>query len=132
MLQYLVCLFPPDSPLLYQLLNAKNKSGNTALHWAALNGHLEAVRVLLGAGANPAVINNAGHDAVYEAEVNEHGKVAEWILTEGKGLEQAAGRGREDDKENIEGKDEGVTLGPEDVVGVVEDRLESMGMHDDP
>ena len=36
-------------------LNAQNKAGNTPLHWAALNGHLPAVKVLLenGGGTCP-------------------------------------------------------------------------------
>ena len=72
-------------------LNLQNASGNTPLHWAALNGHLPAVKLLIEAGADPSVMNRAGKDAVYEAEVNEKDEVAAWLLTEGKGLESAAG-----------------------------------------
>ena len=73
------------------LLNLQNASGNTPLHWAALNGHLPAVKLLIGAGADPSVMNRAGKDAVYEAEVNEKNEVAAWLLTEGKSLESAVG-----------------------------------------
>ena len=73
------------------LLNLQNVSGNTPLHWAALNGHLPAVKLLIEAGADPSVMNRAGKDAVYEAEVNEKNEVAAWLLTEGKGLESAVG-----------------------------------------
>ena len=69
------------------LLNSQNSSGNTPLHWASLNGHLEAVKVLMGAGADPTITNKAGHDTVYEAEINGKETVVEWLLTEGKGLE---------------------------------------------
>lgn len=72
-------------------LNLQNSSGNTPLHWAALNGHLPAVKLLIEAGADPTVMNKAGKDAVYEAEANEKNELAAWLLTEGKGLESAIG-----------------------------------------
>ena len=72
-------------------INLQNASGNTPLHWAALNGHLPAVKLLIEAGADPTIINKAGKDAVYEAEANEKNEVATWLLTKGKGLENAVG-----------------------------------------
>lgn len=42
---------PPQNPTALRIINAQNKAGNTALHWAALNGHLAAVQVLLEQGA---------------------------------------------------------------------------------
>ncbi|KAJ5737623.1 uncharacterized protein N7483_002748 [Penicillium malachiteum] len=50
------------------LLNHCNYSGNTPLHWAALNTHLECVKALVEAGADVAIKNGAGHDAVFLAE----------------------------------------------------------------
>jgi ankyrin repeat protein len=74
------------------ILNAQNKAGNTALHWAALNGHLEAVKVLLEEGSDPTITNLRGHDAVYEAELNDKKEVVEWVLKEGgEGLESGVG-----------------------------------------
>jgi uncharacterized protein len=71
------------------IVNAQNQAGNTALHWAALNGHLEAVKVLLEHGADPTITNGRGHDAVYEAELNDKREVVEWVLKEGgEGLEE--------------------------------------------
>ena len=71
------------------ILNAQNSAGNTALHWAALNGHLESVKVLLEQGSNPTITNQRGHDAVYEAELNDKQSVVEWVLKEGgEGLEE--------------------------------------------
>ena len=74
-------------------LNLQNASGNTPLHWAALNGHLLAVQLLMEAGADPTVLNKAGKDAVYEAETGGKDEVATWLLTEGKGLESVIGSG---------------------------------------
>jgi ankyrin repeat protein len=74
------------------ILNTQNQSGNTALHWAALNGHLESVKKLLEGGADPTIANHRGHDAVYEAELNDKGEVVEWVLKEGgEGLEEGFG-----------------------------------------
>lgn len=91
-LNYLASLVadPSTSPSLRSaILNLQNRSGNTALHWAALNGHLEAVKILVASGANSAVKNKAGFDAVYEAEINSKGDVVEWLLKEGNLDEEA-------------------------------------------
>ena len=50
------------------LVNHKNRSGNTPLHWAALNARLECVKALVAAGADISVKNHAGHDAGFLAE----------------------------------------------------------------
>lgn len=73
------------------LVNHKNISGNTPLHWAALNGHLLCVKALVAAGADASIINEAGHDAVYEAECSgkEGGnEVSQWLLANCPGLEK--------------------------------------------
>ncbi|KAL8942486.1 MAG: hypothetical protein Q9216_001630 [Gyalolechia sp. 2 TL-2023] len=87
-------------------LNLPNSSGNTPLHWAALNGHLDAVKLLVNAGAESTVRNNAGHDAVYEAERSGKYEVVEWLLSEGRELESGSTGGgggtKEDDEEEEE------------------------------
>jgi uncharacterized protein len=86
---------PTSNPGL-DLINHKNNSGNTALHWAALNGHLECVKILVHAGADPTITNEAEHDAFYDADgsASEGGRlVAEWFLRECEGLERRAGVG---------------------------------------
>ncbi|KAL1851263.1 ankyrin repeat-containing protein [Paecilomyces lecythidis] len=50
------------------IINHRNHSGNTPLHWAALNTHLECVKALVEAGADLDTKNDTGHDAVFLAE----------------------------------------------------------------
>ncbi|MCJ1290639.1 hypothetical protein MMC34_002181 [Xylographa carneopallida] len=93
--------------VLSSLISARNLAGNTALHYACLNGHLEAAKLLLAAGADPTVTNNAGHDAIYEAEANGKDEVSRWVLMEGKGLETAVGSGNDRKSGNGRGEAEG-------------------------
>lgn len=82
----------------HAVISHKNASGNTPLHWAALNGHLEVVKVLvMSANADPTITNEAGHDAVYEAELNDKKDVVEWLLGHCDSLEGGIGGGPEED-----------------------------------
>ncbi|KAF8425603.1 ankyrin repeat-containing domain protein [Tirmania nivea] len=84
-----------DGP--HACLGHRNASGNTPLHWACLNGHLDAVKLLvLQGGADPAVRNDAGKDALFEAEVAGHAPVVEWLLAACERLEDALGAGGEE------------------------------------
>jgi len=48
--------------------------------------------VLLEEGSDPTITNQRGHDAVYEAELNDKREVVEWVLKEGgEGLEEGLG-----------------------------------------
>lgn len=61
----------------------------------------------MNAGADPAIKNKAGHDAVYEAETGEKEKIVAWLLSEGKGP-QTGMEGSEEERqeeETIEGKE---------------------------
>lgn len=89
------------------ILNSQNKAGNTALHWAALNGHLEAVKVLLEEGSDPTITNQRGHDAVYEAELNDKKEVVEWVLKEGGEALESGVAGEGGEGEADEDADEG-------------------------
>ena len=93
-----------------ELVNHRNVSGNTPLHWAAMNGHIEVVKVLVAAGADPSVRNEAGRDCVVEAEVAaENGRNAEavkecvvWMLRNCDGLERGLGHGKQDERSTEE------------------------------
>ena len=65
---------------LKQFLNQKNQAGNTALHWAAINGHLDAVKMLVEAGADTKNRNWAGKEVIYDAEMNGREEVVTWLL----------------------------------------------------
>jgi ankyrin repeat protein len=51
--------------------DAQNKQGSTALHLAAINGHVGVVKVLLAKGANAAVPNKEGKAAAELAKSEE-------------------------------------------------------------
>jgi hypothetical protein len=72
-------------------VNAVNDAGNTPLHWAALNGRLDCVKLLVQSGADVTIINTAGHDAVFEAEINDKKEVVEWLLGAVEELEKGIG-----------------------------------------
>lgn len=91
-------------------MDLQNRSGNTPLHWAALNGHLEAVKILIATGANSSVRNKAGHDVVYEAEINSKEDVVEWLLKEGDLDEEVANDDDNDDHATLGDGDEGKIL----------------------
>jgi hypothetical protein len=90
-----------------EFLNAVNESGNTPLHWAALNGHLESVKLLIQSGADVTIINRAGHDAVYEAEINDKNEVVDWLLGAVEELEKGIGQSGDagDNDEDMEDAD---------------------------
>jgi len=88
-----------------EFLNAVNEAGNTALHWAALNGHLESVKLLVQSGADVTIINRAGHDAVYEAEINDKNEVVDWLLGAVEELENGIGQSGEAEAGENTGED---------------------------
>ncbi|SCU99060.1 LAFA_0G21748g1_1 [Lachancea sp. 'fantastica'] len=62
-------------------VNTRNATGNTALHWASLNGKLECVKLLCDTlGADPFVRNDFDHDAIFEAERSAHEDVETYYL----------------------------------------------------
>jgi hypothetical protein len=65
-------------------VNSTNKEGNTPLHWAAYNGQLEVVKILVSDGSADMWIKNAaGHLAMFEAERAEKSDVVQYLLEAG-------------------------------------------------
>lgn len=62
-------------------INEVNETGNTALHWASLNGKLDVVRLLCDQyEADPFIRNKFGHDAIFEAENSGKEEVETYFL----------------------------------------------------
>ncbi len=57
--------------------------GETPLHIAAHNGHINAARALLACGANPNKVDSAGFTAIHEAAKEGHGEVVHLLLVHG-------------------------------------------------
>ncbi|KAL1653216.1 ankyrin repeat-containing protein [Didymella pomorum] len=107
-------------------LNLINASGNTPLHWASLNGHLEAVKLLIEAGGDITIFNKAGHDAVFEAEINDKKEVVDWLLGHVEALEKSVGGGASNG-EGSAGGEEDMVFKAGDTSGPMEDVTEKMG-----
>lgn len=75
--------FNPTVASTEHLINKQNTQGNTPLQWAAYNGHVEIVKVLVSAGANLWIKNNAGHLAMFEAERADKTDVVGFLLLAG-------------------------------------------------
>ena len=58
-----------------------NEHGNTSLHWAALGGHLDVVKLLLEHGASPALANERNYVPLDLANFNNHTEVAQYFLS---------------------------------------------------
>jgi uncharacterized protein len=105
----------PQNPPMLKVVNKQNKAGNTALHWAALNGQLDAVKMLLEQGADPTIKNARGHDAIFEAELNDKSEIVEWVLKNGgKSLQMGIGddgEGERDGNEDIKFESAGDMIG---------------------
>jgi ankyrin repeat protein len=62
-------------------LDDANEHGNTGLHWAALGGHLDVVKLLLENGATPALANERNYVPLDLAQFNDHAEVAQYFLS---------------------------------------------------
>ena len=101
----------PSSSHHSSLIDTPNAYGNTPLHYAAVNGHLDIVKLLVAAGADPNLKNDASHNAVFEAEASDKTKVVEWLLSQMNNVEcegkDTIREGIEDDSDmKTEGKNE--------------------------
>jgi uncharacterized protein len=107
------------------VINARNDAGNTPLHWAALNGHLDCVQLLVQLGADVTIINSAGHDAVFEAEINDKKEVVEWLLGAVEALEEGIGHSVDTPSDSINDVKDKDSDGPGEASA---DQVEEVGM----
>ncbi|PPJ54929.1 hypothetical protein CBER1_06094 [Cercospora berteroae] len=88
-------------------VNHGNKEGNTPLHWAAYNGHLAIVKLLIAAGADMWQKNAAGHLAMFEAERADKNNVVQYLLEAGGKEVERAGEEGQPSEEDVEDVQEG-------------------------
>lgn len=89
-----------------EFVNRGNKEGNTPLHWAAYNGHLEIVKALIASGADMWQKNTAGHLAMFEAERADKNDVVQYLLEAGgKEVERAGEEGMPSEEDVVEVQD---------------------------
>ncbi|KAI9149478.1 ankyrin repeat-containing yar1 [Paramyrothecium foliicola] len=69
-------------------LDEPNEHGNTGLHWAALGGHLDTVKLLLEHGASPVLTNERNYVPLDLAYFNDHTEVAQYFLSSSGKLEE--------------------------------------------
>lgn len=67
--------------------NLKTSNGSTALHNAALNGHLMVVDLLLGAGCSVNARNYSGATALYNAASGGHSEIVKRLVSAGSDLD---------------------------------------------
>ena len=104
-------------------VDTKNTAGNTPLHYAALNGHLDTVKLLVSLGASRASVNGAGRTALEEAVAGGRDEVAGYLgaVDDGEGKGQGMQlRQEEEDRVKVEQREE-----EEDMVGV------GLGFHEE-
>lgn len=62
-------------------LDEPNEHGNTGMHWAALGGHLDTVKLLMEHGASPALANERDYVPLDMANQNEKTEVSQYFLS---------------------------------------------------
>lgn len=88
-------------------LDAPNEFGNTGVHWAAGQGHLDVVKFLVAEGASPALANDSNYVPLDLAGLNEKHDVVAYFLSQMEKMETGNG------DEGLENAAEGMAVGGE-------------------
>lgn len=71
-----------------ELLNKKDKSQNTPLHYAASAGKIKVVKFLIRKGANLQVKNNYGWTVLHSSSYRGHTSISDLLITSGINIEE--------------------------------------------
>jgi ankyrin repeat protein len=88
-------------------LDAANEYGNTGLHWAALGGHLDTVKLLMENGASPALANDKNYVPLDLASFNDKLDVVDYFLAKSEAMETQNDAGLADSAGNVSLEDGG-------------------------
>jgi len=83
-------------------IDAQNEFGNTGLHWAALSGYLDVVKLLMEHGASPAIANDQNYIPLDSAGFGDKGEVVDYFLSLAGGIESGNQDGLTSATEDIE------------------------------
>lgn len=92
-----------DPEVRKEAVNATNDSGNTPMHWAALTGSLDSVKMLHEAGADPLKKNKTGIDPCYQADCAGQEEVANYLYSIAD-VDHEQGDGQQGDGEGDDGQ----------------------------
>lgn len=88
-------------------LDAPNEFGNTGLHWAALGGHLETVKLLMDNGASPAIANDKNYVPLDLASFGEKFEVVDYFLKQSGEIEGGNEEGLDESAAGVKLEDGG-------------------------
>ncbi|KAL1840055.1 hypothetical protein VTJ49DRAFT_831 [Mycothermus thermophilus] len=109
-------------------VDAANEYGNTGLHWAALGGHLAAVRLLVEeGGASVALANDKNYVPLDLASFGDKVEVVDYFLKRSEGMEEENAAGSAGESGGLEKAVEGVELGDGDAEEVNGEEGEGKG-----
>ncbi|MFA5675068.1 MAG: ankyrin repeat domain-containing protein [Christensenellales bacterium] len=66
---------------------ASDKEGYSLIHWAAQEGHIDVIKLLVEHGANPDLLDDSGHTPLYKSASEGHTDIVEYLLTCGVDIE---------------------------------------------
>lgn len=111
-------------------INHPNTSKSTALHWAALNGHLHITRTLADSGADLTLENAAKHDALDEAERAGKKDVVRFLMARLSGKTEEEVDRIEEEAKRIEREEEEKERAGDQGVAATQGDLERLGLEE--